>query len=345
MGSFKNGLVITGGASGIGAATVKAALARGWPVAFCDVQPRDKIDPSLLTERSLYFQANVAKPDQMILFRSGTVCSFAERDLTPDKLNVVACAGISRRGDPVQVQLMKDINEGGTFNLLYAFANDIPAGRGLFVGLSSIVEAEGIAVKGDEEYKSTKAEARKIATEEARGLGVEGFAVAPGAIDTPMTRKEAIFGMLLLGAARTFGGNAKHPLNSEVLSMAGIRACTTPGVVLKGLLGPALTGTGDFKIVAETFEKDPLLSMAGVLRFVSYLNPKGADGQRHIRPEVIARSAEILTKLDVVIGPEVVARLMLDQLEKGKVPEDGLLKAYSTNGENRVMQLMSAFAA
>ena len=344
MGCYKNGLVITGGASGIGAASVKDALARGWPVAFCDIQPREKIDPSLLTERSLYFQADVSKPDQMTYFRSSTIRSFAERDLTPEKLNVVACAGISRRGDPVQVQLMKDINEGGTFNLLYAFANDIPTGRGLFVGLSSIVAAEGIAVKGDEEYKATKAEARKIATEEARGLGVEGFAVAPGAIDTPMTRHEAVFGMLLLGAARTFGGNAKHPLNAEVLRLAGIRACTTPAVVLKALLGPELTGTGDFTIVAETFEKDPLLAMSGVLRFVSYLNPKGEDGQRRVRAEVIARSIEVLTKLDVVIGPEVVARLMLDQLEKGKAPEDGLLKAYSANGENRVTQLMSAFA-
>jgi hypothetical protein len=36
---------------------------------------------------------------------------------------------------------------------------------------------------------------------------------------------------------------------------------------------------------------------------------------------------------------------MLDQLEKGTAPEDRLLKAYSSNGENRVTQLMSAFAA
>jgi NAD(P)-dependent dehydrogenase (short-subunit alcohol dehydrogenase family) len=344
MGCFKNGLVITGGASGIGAATVKGALARGWPVAFCDIQPREKIDPSLLTEKSLYVQANVTKPDQMANFHTSTMRSFAERALTPERLNVVACAGISRRGDPVQVQLMKDINEGGTFNLLYVFANDIPAGRGLFVGLSSIVAAEGIAVKGDEEYKSTKAEARKIATEEARGLGVEGFAVAPGAIDTPMTRDEAVFGMLLLGAARIFGGNAKHPLNREVLELAGLRACTSAAVVMKALLGPELTGTEDFKPVAAAFEKDPLLAMGGVLRYTAYLNPKGDDGRRHVRQEVIARSIEVLTKLDVVIGPDVVARIMLDQFEKGTVPQDGLLKAYSSNGENRVTELMSAFA-
>ncbi len=344
MGGFKNGLVITGGASGIGAASVKAALARGWPVAFCDVVAREKIDPSLLSERSLYIQADVTKPDHMSCLRTSTIRSFTERGLMPDTLNVVACAGISRRGDPVQVRLMKDINEGGTFNLLYAFANDIPAGRGLFVGLSSIVAAEGIAVKGDEEYKLTKAEARRIATDEARGLGVEGFAVAPGAIDTPMTRHEAVFGMLLLGAARTFGGNANHPLNKEVLTLAGLKACVSPAVALKALLGHDLTGTQEFKPVAEALEKDPLLAMGGVLRFVAYLNPKGEDGQRHVRPEVIERSVEVLRKLDVVIGPEIVARIMLDQFEKGKAPDGGLLKAYSANGEDRVTQLMSAFA-
>ncbi|HET6450470.1 MAG TPA: SDR family oxidoreductase [Spirochaetia bacterium] len=345
MGCYKNGLVITGGASGIGAATVKAALGRGWPVAFCDVQARDRVDPALLTEKSLYVEANVAKPDQMASFRESTIRSFTERGLMPDRLNVVACAGISRRGDPAQVRLMKDINEGGTYNLLYSFSNDIPSGRGMFVGLSSIVAAEGIAVKGDEEYKVTKAEARRIATEEARGLGCDGFAVAPGAIDTPMTRHEAIFGMLLLGAARTFGGNATHRLNMEVLGLAGIRACTSPAVVLKGLLGSELVATPEFAVVSQTFEKDPLLAMSGVLRFVAWLNPKGPDGLRHVRPEAIARSAEVLTKLDVVIGPDVVARLLLDQLEKGTIPDGGLLRAYSAHGENRITELMGAFAA
>ncbi len=343
MGSYANGLVITGGASGIGAASVKAALARGWPVAFCDVIPRDKVDPSLLTEKSLYEQANVTKPDQMVAFREAVVRSFQERGLSPDHLNVVACAGISRRGDPVQVQLMKDINEGGTYNLLYAFANEIQAGKGLFVGLCSIVAAEGIAVKGDEEYAATKAEAKRIATVEAKALGVEGFAVAPGAIDTPMTRHEAIFGMLLLGAARNFGGDPSHKLHAELLKLAGVPAGSSPAAILKGLLGSELTGTPEFKPVDQAFEQDPQLARGGVMRFTAWVTPKGADGERHVRPEAIARSAELLTKLDVVIGPEVVAKLMLDQFESGKAPEGGLLRAYSANRENRITELLGSF--
>ena len=210
-------------------------------------------------------------------FRASTAAFFAEKGLAPDKLDVVACAGISRRGDPVQVQLMKDINEGGTSNLLRAFAKDIPAGRGLFVGLSSIVAAEGIAVKGDEEYKATKAQARKIATEDSRPLGVEGFAVAPGAIDTPMTRHEAVFGMLLLGAARTFGGDANHPLNKEVLALAGVPAGATAAAVLKGLLGLSLTQLDDFKIGGGHVRKG---SAAGQGRRHAFCRVSQSQGRR-----------------------------------------------------------------
>ena len=71
----------------------------------------------------------------------------------------------------------------------------------------------------------------------------------------------------------------------------------------------------------------------------------GPDGRRHVRPEVIARSAEILTKLDVVIGTDVLARLILDQSEKGSAPEGRLLKAYRANGENRITQFLGTFAA
>ena len=176
MPPFQNALVITGGASGIGAASVQAALGRNWLVASCDVQPRENLPqvaavgpPALCPGRRPERRGHGGSRGRQLQF-------FADHNggVVPP-LGVVACAGISRRGDPEQVKLMKDINEGGTLNLLRAFADPLQQG-GLFVGLSSIVAAEGIAVKGDEEYKLTKIEARRIATEEAARLNVRGFA-------------------------------------------------------------------------------------------------------------------------------------------------------------------------
>lgn len=338
---YQNALVITGGASGIGAASVQAALSRNWLVASCDVQPLDKAPEPLLTDPTLYVLADVRSPEAMAHFAQRAIQFFGDRNrgVVP-KMGVVACAGISRRGDPEQVKLMKDINEGGTSNLLRAFAKALEK-QGLFVGLSSIVAAEGIAVKGDEEYRLTKIEAGRIATEEAAHLKVRGFAVAPGAIDTPMTRHEAIFAMLLLGAAQVFG-KPDHAHHSEITQLAGVPKGSTPADIFRGLLGPTLTGAEEFSRVQESMTRDPSLATIGKA-YMLYTNLRGANGQIRPRPELIARSAEVLTALDVVIGPEVVAGLMIDQLATGLVPEGGLLRAYSRNGEDRIRELLGSF--
>ncbi len=341
MSQYQNALAITGGASGIGAASVQAALGRGWLVASCDVQPAGKVPPSLLTGDALYVQADVSTADAMADFARRATEFFADRNRGAlPRLGVVACAGISRRGDPEQVQLMKDINEGGTTNLLRAFAPALVP-QGLFAGLSSIVAAEGIAVKGDEEYKLTKIEAARIATEDAARLGVRGFAVAPGAIDTPMTRHEAVFAMLLLGAARIFG-QPDHRHHAAVTQLAGVPAGSAPAEIFRGLLGPALTGTADIQRVQASMTKDPSLASIGKA-YMLYTNIKGADGPIRPRAELVARSAEVLAALDVVIGPDVVANLMLDQLATGEAPAGGLLRAYSRNGEDRIRELLGSF--
>lgn len=339
--SYQNALVITGGASGIGAASVQAALRRNWLVACCDVQPLDKIPEPLLTDNSLYIQADVRNPEAMAQFARRATQFFGDRnrDVVP-QMGVVACAGISRRGDPEQVKLMKDINEGGTYNLLRAFADAIGK-QGLFVGLSSIVAAEGIAVAGDEEYRLTKIEAARIATDEVANFNVRGFAVAPGAIDTPMTRHEAIFAMLLLGAAQVFG-KPDHAHHAEITQLARVPEGSTPADIFRGLMGQALTGEEDFRRVQASMTKDPSLASVGKA-YMLYTNLKGADGQIRPRPELIARSAEVLTALDIVIGPEVVADQMIGQLATGEVPEGSLLRAYSRNGEDRIRELLRAF--
>jgi hypothetical protein len=75
-----------------------------------------------------------------------------------------------------------------------------------------------------------------------------------------------------------------------------------------------------------------------------YTNLKGEDGQIRPRTGLIVRAVDVLTELDVVIGPEVVAGRMLDQLATGQVPEGGLLRAYSRNGQDRIRELLRSFA-
>jgi NAD(P)-dependent dehydrogenase (short-subunit alcohol dehydrogenase family) len=342
MSTYQNSLVISGGASGIGAASVQQALGRNWLVACCDVVPVEKAPAFLLTDQVLYIQGDVRSAEAMAQFARQAMQFFSDRNggVVP-QLGVVACAGISRRGDPEQVKLMQDINVGGTVNLLNAFAKNLEQ-QGLFVGLSSIVAAEGIAVKGDEEYKLTKMEARRIATEQAALLHVRGFAVAPGAIDTPMTRHEAIFAMLLLGAAQVFG-HPDHAHHAEITRLAGVPQGATPADILCGLLGPALTEADDFGRVRASMTKDPSLASLGKA-YMLYTNLKGEDGQIRPRTGLIVRAVDVLTELDVVIGPEVVAGRMLDQLATGQVPEGGLLRAYSRNGQDRIRELLRSFA-
>jgi NAD(P)-dependent dehydrogenase (short-subunit alcohol dehydrogenase family) len=342
-GPYQHALVITGGASGIGGACVREAVGRGWLVASCDVQPMDRIAADLLHDHVVHVQADVRDVTSIRAFHDHALQSFRDHNMgTVPTLGVVACAGISRRGDPEQVRLMKDINERGTLNLLWAFANDI-GDRGLFVGLSSIVAAEGVAVKGDEEYLATKREATRVALEETRDtFGVRGFAVAPGAIDTPMTRNESIFAMLLLGAARHFG-RPDHPLHGEVVRLAGVAPGAPRTVILEGLLGPELAGAAEFGGVRRKLKADPELENLGKA-YMLYANRRDENGRISPRAELIARAAEVLAALDVVIGPETVARQMLDQLASGEVPPGGILKAYSRNGEDRIRQLLGSFA-
>lgn len=338
-------IVITGAAGlGIGAATVQAAVANGWPVVFSDVLSHGQVNPSLLTRRTLYVQTDVRDPNAMNVLRNASVDFFREQGTGDNPLGVIACAGISRRGDPAAVQMMRDINVGGTVNLLASFREDLLRTRGRFVGFGSIVAAENVAVKGDEEYQATKIACYKIAHEVAAAMGISGFAVFPGAIDTPMTRREQIFAMLLLGAAKTVGNDTSHPLHQKLLAIAGVEAGAAPAAILTGAYGSELTSSPDFAMCRTNLPRYPRLDSPMVAvaysKFVSYLEGK----TRHARPNVIARAAYVLRLLDVVIGPEVVADRLIRQLASGEAPVNGMLRVYSDSGLDHIRDLLGSFA-
>jgi hypothetical protein len=224
---------------------------------------------------------------------------------------------------------------------------DGPGSR--FVGVGSIVAAEGKAVKGDEAYLETKARIHQIVTGELPQTypDLRGFTLIPGAIDTAMTRQEMVFPMLLLGALSQAG----TPLYGHLLEIAGLGEAT-PADLLRVLLGDALKGVADYDKVDGVLTKDPQLARAGKVFFLTrgvlMDDPDGktdAKGKtlRVVNPAIIARVAEILNQVDVVITPDVVARAVLNQFESGAIPELGMLKVYSQGGADPILGLLSTF--
>jgi len=330
--SLTNALVVTGGSSGIGAALTIAAAGRGYGVVFGGSRSIESLDPSLRNLDAHYIPVDVRSPDDVSRFREQALSILAPSS----RLLVVASAGISARESDEAKAEMKRINVGGTLNLLTAFTGlmaERPGSR--FVGVGSIVAAEGRSVKGDEAYQETKAEIHRIVQQDLPALGLQGFTLIPGAIDTAMTRQEMVFAMLLLGAL----SQPAAPLYGRLLEIAGLGEAT-PADLLKALFGETLKTAADLAKVEGALAKDPQLAKAGKVIFLTR-GVLGAD--KKVNPAMINRAAQILNQVDVVITPDVVARVVLDQFESGLIPELGMLKVYSQSGANSILGLLSSF--
>lgn len=201
--------VVTGAASGLGAATVELLAARGVRVLGVDLQAS--------IERALAASAEPGAP-----LESGAVpggVSFAAADVTDedqvaaalDELNgwpplrlVVNCAGIapaqrilSRDGvhDLATFRRAVDINLVGTFNVL-RLAAELMAGqdpvdesgqRGLIVNTASVAAFEGQI--GQIAYAASKGGVVAMGIAAARDLARSGIRVntiAPGIVSTPL---------------------------------------------------------------------------------------------------------------------------------------------------------------
>ena len=190
--------IVSGGASGLGAATAEALIAEGVTVLLADVN--DEVGTATAE-------------------RLGTLASFRRTDVTdPDDVQIavneaaalhedglrysVACAGIgvvgrilSKRGphDPGAFRKTIEVNLIGTFHLLLAAAqamveNDpIDGERGMHVGTASVAAYDGQI--GQVAYSASKGGIVGMTLPAARDLAQHGIrvnAIAPGIFDTPM---------------------------------------------------------------------------------------------------------------------------------------------------------------
>ena len=183
------GAVVTGAASGLGAATVDALLARGARVLALDRAP-------VTPRRALTaLELDVADGDAV-------ADALAGWEAAPLRL-AVACAGIApaaklvgRDGahDPATFRRAVEVNLVGTFHLLRSAASRMAAlppladgARGVVVTTASIAAEEGQAAQCA--YAASKGGVAAMTLPAARELarhGIRVVAIAPGVFDTPM---------------------------------------------------------------------------------------------------------------------------------------------------------------
>ena len=189
--------IVTGGASGLGAATAEMLAARGARVTIFDMNEK------LGTEQAakiggLFVKVNVAEEDSVIAGLDAAEAAHGKARI------LVNCAGIAppakvvdRDGNPHLLShfaAVVNVNLIGTFNMISKFAARIhaeapigPEERGVIVNTASVAAIEGQI--GQAAYSASKAGVVGMALPIARELaryGIRVMTIAPGIFWTPM---------------------------------------------------------------------------------------------------------------------------------------------------------------
>jgi NAD(P)-dependent dehydrogenase (short-subunit alcohol dehydrogenase family) len=203
--------LVSGGASGLGAATADALRERGAQVVIADLpQAEGRVDSGRFT----FAPTDVRAPEQV----AAAVALAA--GLAPLRV-LVNCAGIGpsgrvlRRGEPMALEQFTnviEVNLIGTFNVIRLAAaemagNDpLDEGRGVIVNTASIAAYEGQI--GQAAYSASKGGIVGMTLPIARdfaSLGIRVVTIAPGLFDTPL------MGSLPPDARESLGASVPHP--------------------------------------------------------------------------------------------------------------------------------------
>jgi NAD(P)-dependent dehydrogenase (short-subunit alcohol dehydrogenase family) len=193
--------VVTGGASGLGLATVKRLLAAGADrVVFADLPGSDgKVVAESLGDRVVFVPADVRSPEEMELVFD------AAEEAAPVRA-LVHCAGrggavrlVNRDGSPGDLELYSEvisINLIGSFNVLRLAAarmarnEPVDGDRGVCILTASVAAFEGQI--GQIPYASAKSGIvgmTIVAARDLAGKQIRVCTIAPGTFDTPLLNR------------------------------------------------------------------------------------------------------------------------------------------------------------
>lgn len=242
--------LITGAASGLGAATAERLVSAGASVVLCDMSERVMSLAQQLGERAKACIADITSESDMQQAVDAAVTMGGERGLS----GVVHCAGVvsiaklvDREGNPADLDSYArtvHINLVGTFNVMRlaaaAMAKNQPddsGERGVLINTASIAAFDGQV--GQCAYSASKAGVVGMSLPAARELSrhaIRVMAIAPGVFETPMMSEipdEAAQALAAavpfpkrLGKPEEFAQMAEHiitnaMLNGEVIRLDG----------------------------------------------------------------------------------------------------------------------------
>ncbi|HLG98399.1 MAG TPA: 3-hydroxyacyl-CoA dehydrogenase [Bryobacteraceae bacterium] len=237
--------LVTGGASGLGAATVKMILASGGRAMIVDLN--EQLGTSLATElgaNARYVRSDVSSAADAEKAVKATVDAFGG-------LNVcVNCAGIgdpqrivSKEG-PADLERFKkviQVNLIGTFNMARLAAWEMsrnhpgPDGeRGVIINTASVAAYDGQI--GQAAYSASKGGIVALTLPLARdlsSLGVRVMTIAPGLFDTPLLARLPEDVKASLGAMVPFPRRLGHPAEYAQLAKQIIENPMLNGEVIR----------------------------------------------------------------------------------------------------------------
>jgi len=237
--------IVTGGSSGLGAATVRRFHSSGARVLICDLEDiKGRALANELGERGLFLRTDVTSEADAIRAVQTAREQFGE------VRGLVNCAGIGPaervlgKGGPHSLEAFSrcvSVNLIGTFNMIrivaaaMAAASPQPSGeRGVIINTASIAAYEGQI--GQAAYSASKAGivgmTLPIARELARSA-IRVVTIAPGLFATPMMQTLPAEAQEALGKATPFpprlglpeeyAALAQHIVENEMLNGATIR--------------------------------------------------------------------------------------------------------------------------
>ncbi|HEY8517592.1 MAG TPA: 3-hydroxyacyl-CoA dehydrogenase [Candidatus Binatia bacterium] len=215
--------LVTGGASGLGAATVENIVANGGRAMILDRENSQGAElAKRLGDAARFVAADVTSEEQVRAAVAATVDAFGKLNVAVNCAGVgVAAKTVSKRG-PFPLELFAkcvEVNLIGTFNVIRLAAEQMTKNepnadgeRGVIVNTASVAAFEGQI--GQAAYSASKGGVVGMTLPIARDLasyGIRVMTIAPGLFNTPMLALMPEEGRRKLGAQVPFPPRLGEP--------------------------------------------------------------------------------------------------------------------------------------